>query len=243
MLNRSGGEHMSGQEPSRRRLIYGRRQGHKLRDRQRHLMEELLPRLAVDIRSRTDVLPAGAGRRPLWLEIGFGGGEHLAWQAAHNPGVDFIGCEPFINGVAKLLSSIDECGLTNIRIHDDDARDVLDWLPDASVERVFLLYPDPWHKVRHHKRRFVSPENLDRLARVMTDDGTFRFSSDIPDNVRWTLAHVRRHGAFRWTANRPADWRDRPSDWPQTRYEVKALEAGRSPCYLTFRREQRQPVV
>ena len=234
---------MSGQD-SRRRLIYGRRQGHKLRDRQRHLMENLLPRLAVDLTAEFPDPDGNAGKhRPLWLEIGFGGGEHLAWQAEHNRHVDFIGCEPFVNGVAKMLSLIDEHGLTNIRIHDDDARDVLDWLPDASVDRVFLLYPDPWHKVRHHKRRFVSPENLDRLARVMTNEGEFRFSSDIPDYVRWTLSHIRRHTAFRWTAKRPADWRDRPADWPQTRYEVKALEAGRTPCYLTFRRKHRQVAV
>ncbi len=231
---------MSGHEPSRRRLIYGRRQGHKLRDRQRHLMENLLPRLTVNPADKAYAQPGDASRhRSLWLEIGFGGGEHLAWQADHNRDVDFIGCEPFVNGVAKLLSLIDEGELTNIRIHDDDARDVLDWLPAASVDRIFLLYPDPWHKVRHNKRRFVSPENLDRMARVMTDDGEFRFASDIPDYVGWTLSHVRRHGVFRWTAQRPADWHDRPDDWPQTRYEVKAIEAGRRPCYLTFRRARR----
>lgn len=227
----------------RRRLLYGRRQGHRLRKGRQRLMDTLLPALRVDIGA---VAGGSAGdlfdppRERLWMEIGFGGGEHLVWQAINNPGVGLLGCEPFINGVASLLRRIGDHALSNIRVHDDDARDLLDRLPDACLERIFLLYPDPWPKLRHHKRRFVSPDNLDRLARVLADGGEFRFASDIPDYVRWTLERVHRHGGFRWTARRPRDWRVRPGDWPQTRYERKALDAGRVPAYLTFERRGRR---
>jgi len=230
---------MSDQPVRPRRLLYGRRKGHKLRQKQSGLVETLLPRLRVG-------LPDGAGRldprscftpavTKIWLEIGFGGGEHLHAQALANPNVGLIGCEPFINGVAKLLNMIDESGAGNIRIYDDDARDLLDVLDDRCLSRIFLLFPDPWPKTRHNKRRFINPANLDRLARVLVPEGEFRFASDIPDYVRWTLAHVRAHGAFEWCAQGPDDWRKRPADWPGTRYEAKALEAGRVPSYLTFR--------
>ena len=233
---------MSADTEHHRRLLYGRRQGHKLRKGQQRLMDELLPEIRVDLDAVADMSLGDLFDPPrecLWLEIGFGSGEHLIWQAVNNPGVGFVGCEPFINGVASLLRQIEDHAVSNVRVHDDDARDLLDRLPDACLERIFLLYPDPWPKLRHNKRRFVSSENLDRLARVLIDGGEFRFASDIPDYVRWTLEHVHRHGGFRWTARSPRDWRDRPDGWPQTRYERKALDAGRVPAYLTFERRER----
>ncbi len=231
-------------ETRRRRLLYGRRQGHKLRGHQEQLMQELLPKLAVPV--------AGAAGRSLdprtlfpeniskiWLEIGFGGGEHLAAQTAANPDTGLIGCEPFVNGVAKLLADIERQQLGNVRIHHDDARDVLERLSDASLDRAFLLFPDPWHKKRHNKRRFVSQENLTQLARLLKDGAEFRVATDIKDYCRWTLREIRLHGAFEWQAEKADDWRIRPDDWPATRYEAKAGREGRTSVYLTFRRRPR----
>lgn len=228
---------------ARRRLVHGRRVGHRLRARQQTLVDDLLPRLRIDLADGRPIdtaalFPFAADR--IWLEIGFGGGEHLAQQAAAHPRTGFIGCEPFVNGVAKLLTEIDDRGLGNIRIHDGDARDLLDLLPEAAVDRVFLLYPDPWPKKRHHKRRFINRETVGILARILADGGELRVASDIPDYVRWTLIHVLGDGDFRWTAERASDWRNRPDDWPQTRYERKALDAGRVPAYLVFRRVARR---
>ena len=174
-----------------------------------------------------------------WLEIGFGGGEHLAAQAAKHPEVGFIGCEPFINGVACLLNEVEAKNLRNVRIYPDDARDIIDRIPSATLERVFLLFPDPWPKKRHSSRRFISAENLDALARVTRDGGEFRFASDEMGYVRWTLQHVRRHGAFVWTAESARDWHDQPSDWQTTRYESKAKANGRTCVYLKFQRRKR----
>jgi tRNA (guanine-N7-)-methyltransferase len=233
---------MSERPTKRRRLVHGRRVGHRLRPHQQRLVDEVLPRLRIDVVDGVSVDPEalfGPAPRPVWLEIGFGGGEHLAWQAAANPDVCFVGCEPFVNGVAKLLVEIEERGITNIRIHDGDARDLLDLLPDACIGRLFILYPDPWPKARHRKRRLITPETVDRLARVMADGVELRIVSDIPDYVRWALVHILGDGRFEWTAQRPADWRDRPADWPRTRYECKALDAGRVPAYLSFIRRPR----
>lgn len=224
--------------------FYGRRKGHPLKSQSQRLVEELLPEIEVKIPAgpaeRLDPLTLFAsGTTDIWQEIGFGRGEHAAWQAAHNPAVGVIGCEPFINGVAGLLQKVEEESLKNIRIFHEDARMLLAALPDASLSRVFLLFPDPWPKKRHNKRRFVSPENLDQLARVLKDGAEFRFGSDHDDYCRWTLAHVMNHPAFEWTAEGPADWRVRPDDWPPTRYETKAAEKGISSAYLTFRRKVR----
>jgi tRNA (guanine-N7-)-methyltransferase len=172
----------------------------------------------------------------VWLEIGFGGGEHLAWQAAAHPGIGFIGCEAYINGIAKLLSDVDEQGLANIRVHDGDARELVADLGDASIGRIFLLFPDPWPKRRHHKRRIVTPAMVAEFHRILKAGGTLRFASDIRDYIAWTLLHFRAHGGFEWLAERPGDWRERPSDWPATRYEAKARAEGRAPAFLTFRR-------
>lgn len=222
---------------------YGRRRGHRLRPGRRRLIETLLPQLRVEPSedgARLDLVRLfGRPPRRLWLEVGFGAGEHLAAQAEAHQDVDFIGCEPFVNGVATLLSRIDAAGLTNIRILDDDARPLLAALPEAAVDRVFILFPDPWPKTRHHKRRIIAPPTLEALARVMADGAELRFASDDMDYVRWTLDHICRHGAFAWTARRPADWRHRPADAVETRYEAKARAGGATCVYLIFRRRPR----
>lgn len=227
--------------PERPGRLHGRRRGRKLRPGRAALLDRLLPRLAVPLPPTGDALDWAAlfprPVRALWLEIGFGAGEHLAWQAAQHPDIGLIGCEPFINGVSSLLRLIDDRHLDNIRIHPDDARPLIDALPDAAVGRCFILFPDPWPKTRHHRRRFVRPETLDALARVLADDAELRLASDDAGLVDWMLFHLRRHPAFRWTARRAADWRMRPADWPATRYEAKALH-GR-PVYLAFRRVRR----
>ena len=225
------------------RNFHGRRHGKALRDSQRTYLDEDLARLSPgpvsweDNPERSPLdLAALFGGRPVWLEIGFGGGEHMVHQARRNPGTGLIGCEPFINGVAMLLGKIREAGATNIRLHPGDVRDLFDVLPDASISRAFLLYPDPWPKAKHHKRRAVTPEYLGPLSRVMAPRAELRVATDIPDYVRQTLEQVPRHG-FAWTAEGPDDWRLPWPDWIPTRYERKALREGRTPHYLTFRRD------
>ena len=178
--------------------------------------------------------------REIWLEIGFGGGEHLAEQAARHPEIGFVGCEVFENGVAKLLSDIERRGLANIRIYPHDARPLLAALPPASIGGVFILFPDPWPKPRHHKRRLVTPATLDRLAETMTDGAELRLATDDPGYLSWMLEQATNHADFVWTAQRPADWRERPEDWPPTRYEEKARQAGRQSGFLRFIRRPRQ---
>lgn len=224
------------------RNFYGRIKGKSLRPSQETYLEEDLARLSpgpVDWKANPDRAPLNLqelfGARDIWLEIGFGGGEHMVHQAAANPDVGMIGAEPYINGVAMLLGKIRKAGCSNIRIHPGDVRDLFDVLPKASISRAFLLYPDPWPKKRHHRRRFVTPEHLEPLARVLKPGAIFRVATDIPDYVRQTLEQVPRHG-FDWLAERPADWREPWDDWLSTRYEQKALREGRVPHYLTFRR-------
>jgi tRNA (guanine-N7-)-methyltransferase len=168
------------------------------------------------------------------LEVGFGGGEHLTAQARAHPDWGFIGCEPFLNGVAKLLGQIDGGRVANVRVHPDDARDVIARLPDASLSAIYVLFPDPWPKLRHHKRRFVQTATLDALARLLKRGGEFRLATDHTEYARWALAHLMGHKQFHWAAERASDWRARPDDWPATRYEQKALKAGRSCVYLRF---------
>lgn len=220
-----------------KRILYGRRQGRPLRAAQQRLLAERLPAYEVDLAAATN--PSALfdpPRRRIWLEIGFGGGEHLAAQAATHPEVGLIGCEPFVNGVAKLLRRVELGRIENIRIFADDARALLDALPDASVERCFILFPDPWPKTRHHRRRIVSPETLDALARILTDGGLLRLASDHRGYVRWILFHATRHDAFEWRARGASDWRTRPRDWPATRYEEKAAARGVDSVYLEFAR-------
>ena len=206
-------------------------------------MESLLPQLAVPFQQdvNSPSLPPletwfGA-KSAYWLEIGFGGGEHLAWQAKANPEIGMIGAEPFINGVAKLVSQIHDDVIDNIRIHHGDARPLMSALPDDSVERIFVLHPDPWPKTRHHKRRMISDWFFREAARLLKPGGHLRVASDIPDYIAWSLVHAFRHEAqFVWLAERADEWRTRPEDWPQTRYEAKALQEGRAATYLTFER-------
>ena len=220
--------------------FFGRRKGKRLRKGQQERVDALLPELRLDLSQ-----PAPADIRSLFpvpvqsarLEIGFGGGEHLLHEARRFPDIGFIGVEPFVNGMAKALSRIDEDGIRNVRLFDQDAALLLDWLPPASFSRVDLLYPDPWPKIRHWKRRFVSDANLARICRVLISGGEWRFASDIDTYVAWTLEHVRRRDDLHWLAERADDWRLAWEGWPGTRYEVKALREGRQPAYLRFRRD------
>ena len=234
-------------EPKRKdgapwRNFYGRRSGKALRRSQKEHLRTTLRRLAPkgvsweenSDRNKIDLRTLFGDDRPVWLEIGFGAGEHLLHQAQANPETGFIGCEPYINGVAALLPKLDAANVENARIHAGDARDLLDVLPDASISRVFLLYPDPWPKKRHHRRRFVTAENIDPLARVLKPGAMFHVATDIPDYVRHALEHMMQRDDFTWTANTPADWRQPWPDWYRTRYEAKALREGRMPHYLTF---------
>ncbi len=218
--------------------LYGRRQDKPLKARQARLMTSLLPAVAVPLTENTalDIAALFPGAREIWLEVGFGGGEHLAWQAAQNPEVGMIGAEPFINGVAKLLTQIEDQNLGNIRIHHGDARPLLEAIPAGALSRLFVLHPDPWPKKRHHKRRMISPWFFAVAARLLKSGGELRVASDIPDYIRWTLMHAQGAPDFQWTAESPSDWRDRAPDWPETRYEAKARREGRPPVYLRFRR-------
>lgn len=199
-------------------------------------MDSLLPRLRIDTQSpppRLDALFETPVEK-IALEIGFGAGEHLAARAQAHPGWGFLGCEVYINGIAALLGLVEEHSLRNVRLHDADARDLLGWLPDGSVDQVFILFPDPWPKKRHHKRRLISRETLQSLARIMRAGARLRVASDIPDYIRTALIEVRRSGEFDWAAESATDWRERPADWPETRYEAKAIREGRRCSYLTF---------
>jgi tRNA (guanine-N7-)-methyltransferase len=218
---------------------YGRRKGHRLTERKSRLVEMRLPQLRLDP-SAPPPSPLGAlfpgVVRAIWLEIGFGGGEHLAWQAAHNPDIGLIGCEPFLNGLAALITEAEEQQLRNIRVHDGDAREILGWLPEGSISRAFMLFPDPWPKKRHTKRRLLNAETASLIARALRPGGEFRFASDWPSYVEQGLRVLLQSGRFEWLAEGPKDWRDRPADWPQTRYEKKAVREGRTSAYLSFRR-------
>ena len=268
-----------------RRLLYGRRKGPKLSAHQTQLVETLLSKLALTPEPGRDPRNYFNGDvKDVWLEVGFGGGEHFLWQAQHHADIGMIGAEPYLNGIAKLLSSLAPAGgegrgegvagrqkpesrnqnhavdasnseferqssdvehpphpdplplrgRGNIRIYTGDARDIIDALPDASLGRVFILFPDPWPKTRHHKRRFVQTELLDALARVMRRGAELRFASDDAPYMEWTLERLMAHPAFAWTARGPSDWLTRPEDWPPTRYEAKALHG--KPAYLRFLR-------
>lgn len=218
--------------------FYGRRKGKKLRAGQAGLVDDLLPRLRVDPGKDLGALPTlfATPVGEVRLEIGFGGGEHLLSRARANPAVGFIGCEPFVNGMAKMLVAIATEGIGNVRLWDGDAERVLAGLPDASVSTVYLLYPDPWPKRRHNKRRFVSDERLAAIARVLRPGGRFLFASDIDHYVGWTLARILRSPDLEWTARGPRDWQEPFAGWPGTRYEAKAIREGRTPSYIEARR-------
>jgi tRNA (guanine-N7-)-methyltransferase len=211
---------------------YGRIKARPIKPRQAALLKTLLPRLRVPAEP-FDPRALMPQARAVWLEIGFGGGEHMAAQAAAHPDLLIIGAEPFQNGVASALRHIDEQGLANVRLHDGDARELIARLPDASVARVFILFPDPWPKTRHHKRRLVDATTVAELARVLAPGGTLRFASDWADYVDWALARIGANPAFRWTAERAADWRRPPADHVTTRYEEKRL-GDCAPVFLDF---------
>ena len=219
------------------RHTYGRRKGHPLTASQVQRLDVMMPHLRPDL-SRPAPAPLtdlfGPGIRAVWLEIGFGGGEHLAWQAAHNPDVGMIGAEPFLNGQSSLASHIEDGGLANVRMYDDGVQDLLAWLPPASIGRAFILFPDPWPKKRHIKRRIVSPKTLVALARVMVPGAELRVATDIGEYVRTTMLAVNGSPDFLWPALTPAEWCERSADWPPTRYEAKAVAAGRKCHYFRF---------
>ncbi len=226
------------------RAFYGRRRGRRLRPGLKARLTELLPRLAIALPQQGDFLdPAGLFDPPpegIGLEIGFGAGEHLAWQAERHREIGFLGAECFVNGVAGLLREVRERRLDNIRIYQGDGRDLLDALPEGALDCVYILFPDPWHKVRHHKRRLIQDETLERLAEVMKDGVELRLATDDMGYLRWMLERLVRNPKFQWLAQGCRDWRERPGDWPPTRYEVKALGQGRRPVYLRFRRRPRR---
>jgi tRNA (guanine-N7-)-methyltransferase len=218
---------------------FGRRKSKPLSARKERLFRELLPKLRLDLKAAPpadlrQLFPVAV--REVWLEIGFGSGEHLLWQAEQHQDISFIGCEPFINGVGTLLGGIEDRGIETVRVHDGDARDVLAWLPAGSINRLFLLFPDPWPKKRQQKRRLVTPETVAAFARALARGGELTFASDDGDYAAQTLSAVNRSGAFAWLAERAADWRERLADWPETRYERKALSEGRKPVYFRWRR-------
>lgn len=233
-----GGAHEAAR-PGLELRSFGRRRGRKLSARQQHLIDEVLPRVSLPVCDAPPSSLAGLFASPVarvWLEIGFGGGEHLLWQARANADVGLIGCEVFEDGIVKVLSGIETDGVRNVRVSAEDARAVLRWLPSEAIDRAFILFPDPWPKKRHVKRRLINRALLDELARVMAPGGQLRIATDIGDYLRTILLAFRGHRGFAWQAEAPSDWRERGADWPQTRYEAKAVREGRRRYYLRFLR-------
>lgn len=233
-----GGLTAAGDKPR----FYGRRRGRPLRPGRAALLETLMPKIAVPDLGAGALDPAAmfdGPKREFWLEVGFGGGEHLVWQAAANPDVGLIGAEPFVSGLTTCLAGVENAGVDNVRLHGDDARPLLDALPEGSMARVFVLHPDPWRKRRHWERRLIGPDGLDRIARVLADGGELRTSTDHAGYQVWMLRHLRADPRFEWLAAGPDDWRRRPEDWPETRYEAKAIREGRPVMYLRLRRRPR----
>lgn len=219
--------------------FFGRRRGRVLRPHQASALSVGLGSCGLDLSAKPPVELTSLFPNPVssvHLEIGFGGGEHLLHHAKARRDTGFIGVEPFVNGMSKLLATVAREPLGNLRVYDDDATQLLDWLPDASLTGLDLFYPDPWPKKKHWKRRFINPTNLERIARVLVPGGVFRFASDIDTYVNWTLLHCRAHEAFDWQARSSGDWNQQFDGWPGTRYEAKALREGRRPAYLTFNR-------
>jgi tRNA (guanine-N7-)-methyltransferase len=218
----------------RRRILYGRSRGKRLRPGQERLLAQILPKLEIGAETLAQPAVFGFEPRAFWLEIGFGSGEHLIDQAKSNPEVGLIGCEPFLNGVAAALAGIERERVANVRLRRGDAQSLIEAAPDAFFSRVFILYPDPWPKRRHNKRRIVSEAMVEGLARVVEPGGEVRFATDIDDYAGWTLKRFLDSPRFRWAASGATDWRTPWQEWRSTRYEAKARLAGRAPVYLTF---------
>jgi len=230
---------MDPNSPTTQRAFFGRRKGHALKPRQAALFDSLLPRVALDLAKPAPADLCALFATPLdevRLEIGFGGAEHLIAQAQAQPAIGFIGTDAFINGVAKALVAIDVHRLSNVRLYFGDASALLDWLPAGTLARIDLLYPDPWPKRRHWKRRFIQDDSLKRLARILKSGGELRFATDIADYAAYALARVLRSNDFVWTAEQASDWRQPWPDFSGTRYEAKAKREGRVPAYFIFRR-------
>ena len=227
----------SGGAPDRVHRLYGRQKSHPLSSRQQDLIDRVLPARRLDLTKQapselTTLFDADVTET--WLEIGFGGGEHLAWQLDAHQDVGIIGCEPFLNGIAKLLGQIPEEQYRRLRLHDHDARDVVEWLPDSSLTRVFILFPDPWPKKRHRKRRILTPAFVELLAEKLKVGAELRFATDIDDYKRTGLSALLNECRLEWSAQTASDWRERPADWPGTRYGEKAEREGRSSAYFSF---------
>ena len=222
---------MSDHPDRNRRKLYGRRKGPKLSDRQKGLRSGLLKELAY-VPDGDPLAQFPATVREVWLEVGFGAGEHLVALARDNPHVGLIGAEPYEMGMAKILTKLEETPLNTVRLFEGDGRDIIEALPDASLGRFFLLFPDPWPKTRHHKRRFLQMEMLDQLARVLKPDAELLFATDDKSYLPWALERLMAHPAFDWTAMGPSDWKTRPPGWPPTRYEQKAIKG--PPAFLRF---------
>lgn len=226
--------------PTKSERFYGRRKGKALTATMQQRFNDILPKIALDIHmAKTPLALFDANTTDIWLEVGFGAGEHLIWHAQNNPHIGFIGCEPFINGTAKLLRDVATHNLKNIRVYMDDARHIMDICPAASVGKAFALFGDPWQKYRHRHRRFICPDNLDRFARILKNGGILRVATDHPVYLQWICKYAPLHPDFVWIANGRDDWLIRPDDWPATRYEQKAIRAGRTPHFLTFQRKKR----
>lgn len=220
--------------------FHGRRRGRKLRAGQERLLETYLPDIQIAVPLDGTVIdPAGwfsTDAREVWLEIGFGAGEHLVWQATNNPDVGIVGAEPYLNGVARLLSAIETDRPGNVRVLADDVRPLLQAMADGTLARVFILFPDPWPKLRHHRRRLINTQLLDTLARLMGDGAELRVATDDQDYLVWILRHLQGHPDFSWTASCADDWRHRPADWPDTRYEDKNRSGGPGSTFLRYLR-------
>jgi len=231
----SDNDHASHRQTS----FFGRRKGHKLRAHQAGLVDQMLPQLAIDIAvPPPENLTAlfAAPTDSVRIEIGFGGGEHLLAESRAHPSAGFIGCEPYLNGLAKILARLEAEPVENLRLFAGDAAELLAWLPAASLERIDLIHPDPWPKRRHWKRRFVQHATIAAAARVLKAGGEFRFVSDIDDYAAWTLDLFRRSADFAWTAERADDWRKPWAGFTHTRYGAKAVREGRAVTYLIFRK-------
>ena len=224
-------------DPATIRRLYGRSKGHKLRAGQQAMLDTMLPELAIPDEGPLDARAIFGNDHPLEFEIGFGSGEHLAAQAAARPDTNFIGCEHFINGVVGLLGHIKDAGLTNIRIHMGDALDALERLPDGSLDRLYLLHPDPWPKAKHAKRRMMNHGPLDMIAAKLKPGAEFRLGTDHPIYCRWAMMIMGQRSEFAWQAQSPRDFLDRPEEWPETRYERKARGKGHEVWYFRYLRQ------